>query len=789
MVATSKMTALAAEQEQFDIHRFSNVIRFDVTTHIYYFAHLWEGNPPMAPPNPYYSEDAQKVKDIILSKQKDHHNILNISKLIVRIEDLWSALRNENFVFSFKNTLEISAYGKVESKYRDLTWQLRRSFLEFQTRLNNKIRKGETNSVNQNMVEQEMTKTFDSIKEEFEIFFNEDKDKEILIQWKASTENRLRCLHTELVEETKRQAMEHIRLKKSQKQVQQRQTSYDEELFRKSKQMALDIKDTGLDESQLSNHFNILWQAWVAEINATAPQTENPNIRCDAEDVLLGYFRCDGSLISKLNMFSEWTSFCIDLSNHLAGKKQWIRRHKPDENDRKQIRLVFKNLVEDISDYLEKKEKERVDYNNGYFHEIFNIVSESVTIINSEPSRKYTLTELFKFEVSLHLFKMAVDTFERMHAAFQKANNPIVDLENRREVFFNCFRISCQGAASIKTFSDFLCSKIVEALLPGLCDRTALAIVDEMTCNFPAFSGNRSKLENFILIDLAEQENFEKYREYLHFPKRYYKSYIEKCVNEYCLGNNSKRMKNFLQISLDYFHKKVLQSITESTKLKHQISNVSAWLDVFYERIEDLVTFSRADLKSIEHQEIQDIQFFQEVMFTAWDATIEKFQKNLATINFESFERKPHEILIDQLCGCWEQCPFCSAICTNTIPGHDGDHSVPFHRSQAINGMPWEYSDEFVTDICSNLVNSNSTLVVDARTQIPYKHYRKLGPNYANWSITADTFSQPYWKWFVCKFRKNLEDDYGLKFEHRGEIPPQWESITKEEVIASLRKL
>ncbi|PIO15265.1 hypothetical protein AB205_0168360, partial [Aquarana catesbeiana] len=615
------------------------------------------------------------------------------------------------------------------------------------------------------------------------------KDKEILIQWKANTENRLKCLYTELVEETTRQAMEHINLKKSQTKVKQRQTGYEEELFTKSKQLALDIKDEGLDESQLSDHFNILWQEWVAEINATTPHTEKPNIIAEAEDVLLGYFRHERSMNYKLKTFSRWTSFSIDLPNHAVGKKSFLRCHKLDDSDKTQIMMVFNNLVVDICDYLEKKRKERVDYNQVYFHEIINKVSESVSSINSDASRKFTVTDLFKFDVSLHLLGLAVPKFESMHEAFQRANNPVVTLENNREEFFNCFKISCQGAASIKTFSDFLCAKIVEAMRSALYDRTTLAIVDEMTCNFPTFSGNRSKLENDILLDLVEQEDFEKYREYIHFPKEYFKSFIEKCVHNYCLGKNPQRMKNFLQISLDYFRKKILESIIESTKFKNKSSDMSNWLDVFYERIEDLVSFSRADLKSIEHQEIQDIQFFQEVMCTAWDTAIENFQKGLATINFDSFEKKPHEILIEQLCGCWEQCPFCKAICTNTIPGHDGDHSVAFHRSQAINGMPWVDSNEFVTEICSSLVSSDSCLVVDSLTQIPYKHYRKIGPNYANWSITPDTSSQLYWKWYVCKFRTNLQDDYGLKFENRGEIPCQWESIKKEDVIASLRDL
>ncbi|XP_068111067.1 interferon-induced very large GTPase 1-like [Hyperolius riggenbachi] len=792
-IELDNMTALAAEQEQCNVQHFSEVIRFDANSHIYYFAHLWEGNPPMAPPNPHYSEDTQKVKDIILQcMANERHNILNISKLTVRIEDLWSALRNENFVFSFKNTLEISAYSKVENKYKKLTWQLRRRFLELQTNLNNKIKKGEITSVSQKAVKEKVKETYDSIKAEFDIFFSEDKDREILIQWKANIENRVISLHTELVEETRRQAMELIRLKKSQSKVDERKMGYEEELFRKSKELALKLKNKGLEESELSDHFNILWQKWVLEINATIPDTEHPDITAEAEDVLLQNFQQEWSMNDKLSNFNRWTSFSIDLSKHVVGKKKWYqyKSYKPNKADMKWIMQEFNNLVRDVKEYLERKEKEKVDYNQTFFYEIMETVSQAISSLNSsDMSNKFTLTELFKYDVTLYLFGLAVPFFDSMHKAFQTANNAIVTLESKRGWFFNYFTISCQDAASIKTFSDFLCLKILEAIFPALYDKTAVEIAHEMTANYPAFNGNRSKLENHILIELAEQEDFEPYREYIRFPGSFFKSFIKKHVHKYCLGENSQKLKDFLQINFDSFNRKVLQSISETTGfVKNRNGNVSEWLDDFYRRIEDLVTFSRADLKSIEHKEM-DIAFIQEAMCASWETAAGNFQKgkNFEPTNFSNFERKPIEILIEQLCGCWEQCPFCKAICTNTIPNHGGDHSVPFHRPQAIKGVHWHKTQEFVLEICSSDVGSNCSFVSETK-KIPYRQYRTAGPKYANWSITPDTSFQPYWKWFVCHFRGNLEEEYGLKFQGKGKIPADWEAVTKEKVIADLKK-
>lgn len=66
-----EMAATTAKQEQCsDVTCFSNVIKFDVNTHVYYFAHLWDGNPPMAPPNPRYSHNVQELKSRILLTAK-----------------------------------------------------------------------------------------------------------------------------------------------------------------------------------------------------------------------------------------------------------------------------------------------------------------------------------------------------------------------------------------------------------------------------------------------------------------------------------------------------------------------------------------------------------------------------------------------------------------------------------------------------------------------------------------------------------------------------------------------
>ncbi|KAI5606409.1 interferon-induced very large GTPase 1-like, partial [Silurus asotus] len=64
-----EMAKLAAkEEEESEAECFSDVIEFNVKEDVYYFAQLWEGSPPMAPPNPSYSRNVQNLKKAIFRK-------------------------------------------------------------------------------------------------------------------------------------------------------------------------------------------------------------------------------------------------------------------------------------------------------------------------------------------------------------------------------------------------------------------------------------------------------------------------------------------------------------------------------------------------------------------------------------------------------------------------------------------------------------------------------------------------------------------------------------------------
>ncbi|XP_039568348.1 LOW QUALITY PROTEIN: interferon-induced very large GTPase 1-like, partial [Passer montanus] len=550
---------------------------------------------------------------------RDSH-VHPVSSLKDRIGDLWNALLNENFVFSFKNSLEIAVYRKLETAFSQWTWRLRSHILDVQMRLDNKIRNGDLQSVTIKQLEGLVRETSDAIEKEVEKYFREDKDCEILIKWKSSTELKLKELKKTLLHETKKKCENFIELQKEHKKLVARKLDYEDELLRRSQELAVSLKGKSLTERELEDNFTLVWNKWIAEVSRAARPQEWVDIDAEIEDVLGEHFKEPG-ICARIRSYPKDKLFYLDPEKHIMKKR-----------------------------YL------------GYF------------------------------------------------------------------------------------------------------------------C---------------ILRYLAEQENFEYFKQYLTSPKQFFEAYIETRVRNHCL-DGSRRLGMFLDSSLNLLYRSILSAVSSSTQIvkdrKDREDKISLWLNEFCRELSEVINLPRSDLKGIEHQEVTDIEFLSRAMTEALDDLRDRLVNKLADADLSSFPRQPHTILAEHFSGCWEHCPFCGAICTNTMWNHDGDHQLVFHRPQALKGWRWYGTDQLVTDICSSNVASDGSFRVNDNEEIPYKRYRDAGPPYSTWNILPDSTMQACWKWFVSHFRTQLEALYNGKFQGRGEIPEAWQRITKQEALSELEK-
>ncbi|XP_039770554.1 interferon-induced very large GTPase 1-like [Ornithorhynchus anatinus] len=646
-----KMAIIAGKEESYEVTGFNDVIRFNVNTHVHYFSHLWEGDPPMAPPNPSYSHNIQDLKSQILKPEKEnqHHypQVLRMTEFTVHFRELWKALLNENFVFSFKNSLEISAYNKLESQFSKWTWELRSHMLDVRHKLGIQIKNEKCLDINRSLIENQIEEKFKMTMDSFQVFFKEHDDHGLLVQWRASSEKKLLCFKQELVDDIYKQCKIFMTKTKHLILVAQKKQDYKDELLKRSKDLVVKFNNQNVSEPELREEFDKHWDKWIDELSAEKTLSEKHNIIHDMETFLRHHFQAVADIENRIQESSKWT--CVPYERYEEGKKlQKIWSSIPffgNSCSKDKLKKTTQLLEKQMYDYILEEELSGQDYSPHYFAEIVAKIKDTLETQSTET--KFPTS--YQTDVCLFLCHKATKRLNEMSNTFQKYNDPTTYLTSHRDDLFFSFQIYFQAAISSSVFADFLCNKLKEAIRYEIYEKTAKAIADQMKKSHPAFRSNRSKLEFYMLKSLAEEESLEKYNQYIYNPKYFMGEFIRKCVDEYVNQENPK-LKGLLEENLKEFQDLGHSAIVESTEaIQHKRGNASMWLNEFHRILGDNLYVSRRELKTIEHHKITDLKIFKETMTKTLTDKLQKLKNDFATTDLDPFLSKPHEILHESL--------------------------------------------------------------------------------------------------------------------------------------------
>ena len=207
-------TIEAAKQAKCEMKykQFNDVIKFNDRSDVHHFRGLWIGDPPMAPINPGYSKSAQEMKLHFIKKLcllstpgLEGGGDLHLSAFQVKVQDFWKALLTENFVFSFRNTQEITAFNSLETHYSKWDWEIRESMLNWELRAENEISATDLEEnlgsnifkQKQNDLQVHLSAIFETVTKKLQTFFS-GKQSAILAKWRPKFESRLLHLQQEL---------------------------------------------------------------------------------------------------------------------------------------------------------------------------------------------------------------------------------------------------------------------------------------------------------------------------------------------------------------------------------------------------------------------------------------------------------------------------------------------------------------------------------------------------------------------------------------------------------------
>uniref|UniRef100_A0A673LL62 VLIG-type G domain-containing protein n=1 Tax=Sinocyclocheilus rhinocerous TaxID=307959 RepID=A0A673LL62_9TELE len=800
----NEMTKLAAKDEGYDAECFSDVIRFDVQNDVKYFAQLWEGSPPMATPNPNYCENIQELKETIETCASKSHG-MTLTHLKDRIKDLWDALLKEQFIINFRKSLEISAYRKLETEYSKWSWSLRSAMMETENKLHNQIENETIHEVKETNLQREMKKTSEKVKKSMSEFFEKDTNADILIQWKTSFEIKIKELQENIVRETESKLNQILQQEDLKKKIDAQRTHHENTLIEKSKKLALEFKDKTIDAEILKKQFDLFWKQCVKKIITESPPIKDIDIMRDLKLLLNDIYKSvsvdqrmeksESKDVFSVPSYSDYVQ--LKKSSGFTGSGTNIHRstkkfgYSLSREDEAQIRSLVTDIAQHTDSMIMSFNISKMGYNIRCIQQITDYIKKRVTEHQEGPVKYVFKNEFFRdlvLSICMRANKMITD----QHRIFRDANDPAIYVKKKREQYYSIFKKYCHEATSVTIFGEIICQKLKDSIEQSVYKKTARDLADEIRMNCESLNGNRSKLEKYILKTLAEENDFDKYMNYIHNPKDHFKSFIRDEVSRYITDKFSVSVLPKMKENIKLLQQKIMK--TESTEcVQVNNGNVGLWLKSFTQQLSDELIFSEKDLSGVKHDDdgVDDFSLLQDVIRDKLPDVMSEISLRFNTKAFPKnldYKFRPDELLIDHFCQCcWVQCPFCKATCTNTIENHDGDHSVPFHRVIGLNGMHYKNTRNLSTSICTSAVASNLSFYPNASDDnVLWQEYRTAGGDYADWSITSDLSELPYWKWFVCRFKKDLEKYYNKTFEGRGKIPDEWKKCSKQDAVESL---
>ncbi|XP_073689374.1 interferon-induced very large GTPase 1-like [Garra rufa] len=779
------MTKLAAEDDMGDKEHFSDVIRFDVHKDVKYFAQLWEGNPPMAPPNQKYCENIQELKETIITHAKESGGIRLID-LKDHIRDLWEALLNENFVFSFRNSLETLVYRKLETQYSKWSWSLRSAMMETENKLYNKIENETINEVEESDILSELKEANEEVKKSMSEFFDKDTYASILIQWKTSFEIKIKELQESIVRETKRKINEILQQRDQKKMIDAQRTHHENTIYEKSKELALKLK----------REFDLIWGQSMKTIRDTL-SIKDIDIMRDVREILSDTY--GRALIDQLkedrDIFTVWSySDYVQTKRSTGHIKKAIRVVKetlglsPLSNEEEsRIKSFVSDVVQQSDKMIQSFNISKIGYNKNCMQQLTDYVKNRVTKHQKdEQSAKYVLKDEFFIDLVLSICTRANKRITDQHRLFREANDPVIYFEKKREEYYSIFQKYYHDETSTAIFGEIICQKLKQPIEQSIYKKTAKDLADEMRKKCKSLNGNRSNLEKHILKTLAEEEDFDKYMNYIHNPRDHLKDFIKNEVSRYINDKFSVSVLPKMKENIELLQQKIFEAAHKSTE--HQVNSGDAylWLKIFTQLISDELIFSVNDFSGLKHDGVS-VKLLEDVIRKVLPSIMSDVSAHFSDfLGKLDYKDRPDELLIDHFCQCcWVQCPFCGVTCTNTIADHDGDHSAAFHRINGLNGFCYAETKNLCKEFCSNVVTS-SELFKSSDHRFPFKEYKRAGGVYAEWSITPNVSEPDYWKWFVCRFQKDLEKHYQKSFQEKGKIPKHWRTYKKQDAIDSV---
>ncbi|XP_041820613.1 interferon-induced very large GTPase 1-like [Chelmon rostratus] len=794
----NEMTQAAAKMEQKEENKsFTDVMEYSPDTGNWYIPGLWNGNPPMAPVNAGYSEAVYELKKNIIQTfggcESSANDILDFAEWT---KSLWNAVKHENFIFSFRNSLVADAYMRLCTEFNKWEWEFKKEMYTWVTEVETKMSnfgkiKSETCDMSEflsdlkseacTVLSEWETKILENLKK----YFKQTEGHVYLVEgYREDFANSAKSLRREMESSVINQLTAAADIRQGMTEIDRIKDKHTTEL--EGRVCALIEQCRGkkikMTDRQLDREFDKMWTKTVNELSFSKQNATN--VIASVSFYLRANLSRKGSRVCELlDKKSLQDCGLVPFKYTAEGLynkfKHKISRWFNIEDHVMALQNIADCVIAECTAFITEKMERKNNYHNTYIQEILHKIDER---LQSSKDAKRDI----EFEVSLkqHICGVAARQFQKMHEDFLRDNDPYRCLNQNKEKYRADFkdvfheRDQCQKKA--EEFTNRCLRPAVEDFVSRFLGPD---IVGEMQLSFE-FS-TRMHFQFSVLLDLLSKKDFE---DYLNFIC-YYEDYVNKWISDRVLEHFSKGSTTYesedrhLQSSI----KSINDAINRAKKEKR--GNMKEFIEDVCQELSGKLVIPKDALDAfmiLNNATPEQFAHWLTVCVTEMAEALRKtFKETDIQLKLKKLHVKPQKELFTKVIGCGKLCPFCKAPCEAGGKEHK-EHFTSLHRPEGLGKYRWTSTNKLSTDICTSSVAGNGSFRCSETNgeYHPFKNYIKIFPD---WKIAPDGSLQAsdYWKYVLAKFNKEFAKAYGAE---PADIPATWNDITYKKAEDSLKE-
>ncbi|XP_054761540.2 interferon-induced very large GTPase 1-like [Lytechinus pictus] len=612
------MTKEAALSESIsDIHSFSQIINFDVQKHVKYFSDLWQGDPPMAPANPGYSEKVRSVRLQLLEKiTLEQKTFLTASDLSIRLSDLWNGILAEDFVFSFRNSLEVKAYNGLQSKYYALEWELQDNMKSWLHTAEIELKRCETpddlDKSYQSLIGKHpivLTEKAEEIKTCLMEYFENCKHQEIVIQWQGTKLNQLNVAveqqqyegRTDLLSIKEAREVEILQAKKWSK--------HEVYIMNKAAELAGNLKGKEASDAELEEKFELMWTPMVHEL---ATKTAEKDLRMDEvmDEVLYQRFHAHGNFLRKelqkmplnipLQHPSLESSITLDFvdKEHISIKRSMLGQVEKafkslagaDSGELDAINktvALTRSILNEISTDLNVLSKRDVKFNKSDATAIIKKLTAKIDTHNESRDCNFTILSPYTVKLAVHVSRHCIQVFTLMQSEYNKKHGVKAKLQNYKNTAWSLFKNKVKQSTEEVFAGDLLTTHLKQIVLDTVKKAIPRKCTEEILRDFQM---TKYYLMVKMMDDLAVKGNFKDYKSYITNARGFALQWITEYTHEKMFSKTDSSMSRYAEISKSHIAKIMLciaRSVSHATTEVEGKSGtrIALWIKHFCRRV------------------------------------------------------------------------------------------------------------------------------------------------------------------------------------------------------------